>query len=262
MDIDTIAQQYRLLRLHARDLDDVMQTRIRASNRNGAFLRANEDCGVNDDQASALLDATEKQYLKNLIAAMRELTGPHMQAFLATPGIGDKLASRLLGEIGHPVIAFPKHWEERPDAKGTDADPKRVLIEDEPFERMVSQLWTYCGYGDATKRHRKGMTQDEALACGSPRAKSLTYLLSVGCMKLVGGADKNGVVKARSPYRNVYEEAKAHYETARPEWTPGHRHNAALRKVSKEILKDLWIAAKADLATTEDRIEDKVLLAA
>jgi hypothetical protein len=261
MDTTTIAQQYRLLRLHARDLDDVMQTRIRASNRNGAFLRANNsDCGFDDEAASKFLDAAEKQYLKNLIAAMRELTGPHMQAFLATPGIGDKSASRLIGEIGHPVIAFPKHWEERPDAKGTDADPKRVLIEDEPFERMVSQLWTYCGYGDATKRHRKGMTQDEALACGSPRAKSLTYLLSVGCMKLVGGEDKNGVVRERSPYRNVYEEAKAHYETARPEWTPAHRHNAALRKVSKEILKDLWIAAKADLA--EDRIEDKVLLAA
>ena len=258
MNIDTIAQQYRLLRLHARDLDDVMQTRIRASNRNGAFLRANEDCGVDDGAASKLLAETEKQYLKNLTSAMRELAGPHMQAFLATPGIGDKLASRLLGEIGHPVIAFPKHWEERPDAKGTDADPKRVLIEDEPFERMVSQRWTYCGYGDPANRRRQGMTQEEALACGSPRAKSLVYLLSVGCMKMVGGEDKNGVVKPRSPYRNVYEEAKAHYETARPEWSLIHRHNAALRKVSKEILKDLWIAAKADLA--EDTGE--VLLAA
>jgi len=255
MDINTIAQQYRLLRLEARDLEDVMQTRIRASNRNGAFLRANDGCSVEDGVASMLLADTEKQYLKNLTSTMRKLVGPHMQAFLATPGIGDKLASRLLGEIGHPVIAFPKHWEERPDAKGTDADPKRVLIEDEPFERMVSQLWTYCGYGDATKRHRAGMTQEEALACGSPRAKSLVYLLSVGCMKLVGGEDKNGVVRARSPYRNVYEEAKAHYETARPEWTPGHRHSAALRKVSKEILKDLWVAAKADLTEETESVQ-------
>ena len=249
MDINTIAQQYRLLRLEARDLEDVMQTRIRASNRNGAFLRANDgDCGVDDEDASKLLANTEKQYLKNLTSTMRELVGPHMQAFLATPGIGDKLASRLLGEIGHPVIAFPKHWEERPDAKGTDADPKRVLIEDEPFERMVSQLWTYCGYGDAKNQRRKGMTQEEAFLCGNPRAKSLVYLMSVNCMKMTGESDKNGVAKARSPYRNVYEEAKAHYETTRPEWTPGHRHSAALRKVSKEILKDLWIAAKADLA--------------
>lgn len=254
--IDTIRNDYGLLRRQARSLTDIMKVRIRLSNRQGAAERAGSI--VIEDPLIASLRDIETDAEKAVIATMKKVVGPHMQEFLATPGIGDKLTARLLGEIGHPVIAFPQHWEERPDAKGTDADPKRVLIDEEPFERMVSQLWTYCGYGDPANRRRQGMTQEEALACGSPRAKSLVYLLSVGCMKMVGGEDKNGVVKPRSPYRNVYEEAKAHYETARPEWSLIHRHNAALRKVSKEILKDLWIAAKADLA--EDTGE--VLLAA
>ena len=101
----------------------------------------------------------------------------------------------------------------------------------------------------------KGMTQEEAFLCGNPRAKSLVYLMSSNCMKRTGEPDKNGVAKARSPYRNVYEETKAHYETVRPEWTPGHRNSAALRKCSKEILKDLWIAAKADLAEESESVQ-------
>ena len=255
MNIDTIHTDYTMLRLQARELNDLMQTRIRSTNRFGAYQRAGG--GEVFSMGDALVE-TEKIVVKALEKRMRSIVGPHMQAFLETPGIGDKTLARLLGEIGHPVIAFPAHWAERPDAKGTVADPKRVLVQDEPFERMVSQLWTYCGYGDAKNQRRKGMTQEEAFLCGNPRAKSLVYLMSSNCMKRTGEPDKNGVAKARSPYRNVYEETKAHYETVRPEWTPGHRNSAALRKCSKEILKDLWIAAKADLA--EDTGE--VLLAA
>jgi len=263
MNIDTINEQYRTLRLEARDLDDIMQTRIRASNRTGAFLRGNDDdCEFIPGPASALLAATEEQYIKQLTSAMRKIVGPHMQAFLDAPGIGDKLTARLLGEIGHPVIALPSHWEERPDAKGTDADPKRVLVADEPFLRTPGQLWRYCGYGDAADKPRSDMTQEDLFRCGSRRAKTIVYLMSKNCILLTGNPDKNGVVKARSPYRDVFDETKARYETTRPEWTPIHRQNATLRKVSKEILKDLWIAAKADLA--EDGITeiDTVLLAA
>ena len=256
MDINTIKAEYELLNLHARNLHDMMQTRIRVSNREGAYLRANPLRFILEPQAD-ILHKDEKALKKGLVEEMHKIVGPHMEAFIATPGVGDA-AARVLGELGHPVIAFPAHWEDRPDAKGTIKDPKRVLIEDEPFERMVSQLWSYCGYGNAERRHRKGMSPEEAAACGNPTAKMLVHLMAVSCMRLTGVPDKNGVVKARSPYRNVYDERRVRYDAERPEWSDGRRHAASLRVVKKEILKDLWIAAKADLA--EDTGE--VLLAA
>ena len=61
----------------------------------------------------------------------------------------------------------------------------------------------------------------------------IVHLMAEACLK----------AKARSPYGPVYDEARATYE-AREEWTPLHRHNAALRKVGKEILRDLWLVAR------------------
>ncbi len=45
-----------------------------------------------------------------------------------------------------------------------------------------------------------------------------------------------------SPYRPLYDASKAH--DAGRELTPIHIHNRALRRVAKEILKDLWRASR------------------
>ena len=165
-----------------------------------------------------------------------------MQAFLDTAGIGDKTIARICGEIGHPVFAFPHHWEETPDG-----DEDRVLVEDEAFIRNVGKLWAYCGVGDASIKRRKGMPQDDAFKLGNPIVKSIAYLQAANCMKMIGGVTKNGVEKPRSPYRDLYEQSKEFYTENREDWTPGHCNNAALRKVSKTILRDLWVAARDDL---------------
>lgn len=47
-----------------------------------------------------------------------------------------------------------------------------------------------------------------------------------------------------SPYRVVYDLRRAHTAVTHPEWTDGHSHNDGLRVASKEILKDLWRAAR------------------
>jgi len=49
---------------------------------------------------------------------------------------------------------------------------------------------------------------------------------------------------ACSPYRVVYDRRRAHTAVTHPEWTDGHSLNDALRVTSKEILKDLWRAAR------------------
>jgi hypothetical protein len=111
-----------------------------------------------------------------------------------------------------------------------------VLVADPPFERSVSQLWSYCGHGDPTRRRRKGMTADDAAAMGNPALKTAVWQIAVACTKQVGTARSR-----RSPYRDVYDVARLTY--ADRDWTDAHRHAAALRKVGKEILRDLWKVA-------------------
>jgi len=48
-------------------------------------------------------------------------------------------------------------------------------------------------------------------------------------------------LKSNSPYRKVYDDARAYYSANRPDWTEAHRHNAALRKMGKMFLSHLWL---------------------
>lgn len=104
------------------------------------------------------------------------------------------------------------------------------------------------------------MSAEDAAALGNPRAKVLVHLLAESCVKFKGSdladAALNGngrasvepspvvhaPARATSPYRPVYDEARARY-ASKEEWTPGHQHAAALRLVGKEILRDLWLVA-------------------
>lgn len=85
----------------------------------------------------------------------------------------------------------------------------------------------------------------------SPDAKMRAFLISESCVK-----------NARSPYRKVYDDAREKYAEAihaapcrrcGPKGTPasvgsplskGHQHARAMRMISKELLRDLWLEAK------------------
>jgi hypothetical protein len=112
-----------------------------------------------------------------------------------TAGIGESTLARLLGITGDPRMAYPKHWE------GTGSD--RHLVEDEPHERMLSQLWQYCGHGAPKNRNVKGDAR-ALMANGQPDAKKLIYLLSTAQVKTNA--------KGGSGYRHVYDRVKAKYE--------------------------------------------------
>lgn len=136
------------------------------------------------------------------------------------------------------------------DTHSSRAVVGRHLVADPPYRRMVSQLWSYCGVGDPTRKRRSGMGKDDALAAGKPLAKALCRLLAESCVKA-----------NRGPYREIYDLARVRYAirdhaepcircgpAGRPApegspWSAAHQHGAALRKVSKEILRDLWTAA-------------------
>lgn len=287
--IRKIQEDFRRLRLHARCLTDMEDTRKALVNRLGANISVDRDEPINrksvefqqflysnleldprflaletDEDRKAFLKAERPQTLyglvktaektaeQTLINTMRSINGPHMTEFVDSPGMGPKTIARILGEVGHPVIAFPMEWMENDEAvEGSKkiADRKRVLVpaESGPYERMVSQLWSYCGHGNPERKHKENMSQEDALACGSVNAKKMVHYLATLQVRMTGEPDKNGVSKARSLYRDDYEEIKAHYIEKRPEWTPGHQQNATLRKVGKIILKDMWVAAREDL---------------
>lgn len=209
---------YRHLRVMANMLWDLQHARIAISNR---ALRADID-PMFYEATLAASERAEHVCRLELARQYRRTVSPEIREWQkATRGVGEHLLASLLGVIGHPVWTEKHRW----DGEGAD----RHLIILGTYRRRVSDLWSYCGHGDPTRRPRRGMTAEEATSLGAPRAKTIVWLLA--CAQL----------KSNGPYRAVYDQARERYEER--DWTPGHRHNAALRLVGKHILRDLWIAA-------------------
>jgi hypothetical protein len=196
------------------------------------------------------LNATEEGLRKALRTQYRATAPIGVQQWAAScAGIGEKLLARLLGHLGDPLVATPHAYlDEAPD--GHECDPLRCkseggrhLVALEPFERSISQLWSYCGHGDAKRKRVKGMTADDATGLGSPTCKSLVHLMAQGCVKA------NGIdTLLDKRYGKLYYVGKERYadrvDDAGKPWTDMHKHNAALRLVGKEILKDLYLARR------------------
>jgi hypothetical protein len=262
-DITSIADDYITLRRYGEVFSDIQRLRIATENR----LRS---LGATEAEESAVvgeLRGAEESAAKAVLSEYRQVANTGIRAWQKSSiGIGEHMLARLLGVIGHPRIATPHHWEgqgqsdsnEAPPTSDADTltyqdsftrievssasalskpngvrQPVRTLVADPAHLRNVAKLWAYCGHGDPARRRTKGMTQEEALALGSPRAKMIVHLMAELCIR-----------QRHGDYRKVYDAARAVYAT-RPddEWSDLRRHNAALRKTGKEILKDLWVAA-------------------
>lgn len=231
---------YRELRVWAEMYQDAQLARIAAKNR---AERGSVHPDLYTTHIAGLEDVEHRCGLE-LHRAFRRVVPPTLREWQkASPGIGEHLLARLIGVIGDPLTATPYRWE------GTGTD--RHLIADEPYRRGVGQLWAYCGVGQPGLRRRRGMTPEEAFAAGIPLAKSLLRLLAESCVKV-----------NRGPYREAYDKARFHYgdrlhveecpacgPRGKPApvgspWSLAHQHAAALRKVSKNILKDIWLACR------------------
>lgn len=242
--------------LLATQLDGIEELRKATDNRFRQATRSVEDSdgkfrglGLSPDDrevatvrvTSVALAAMEHQSVLSLQRAMRtHPLGPWQKA---TVGVGEKQLARLLAAIGDP------YWN---------------TLHDRP--RTVSELWAYAGLhtvpSSSTPGH-PGIDAHTSPARGAARrkkgmksnwstdAKTRAYLIAESCVK-----------QARSPYRKVYDlrrEATAARAHDRPcpqcngagkteliltPWRAGHQHADALRVVSKEVLKDLWVAAR------------------
>jgi len=90
----------------------------------------------------------------------------------------------------------------------------------------VSSLWRYAGLAvidGKAERPKKG--------------EKLHYnkRLKVACWKIA-----SSFIKCRSPYSDIYYDAKEYYQRNRHDWTPMHCHLAAQRKMMKVSLQHLW----------------------
>lgn len=193
-----------LIRHMGRTLDDIEHLRIMHGNRRGAFER---DYGIMlpPDEVLASLNAAEHAAQLELIRLWRH--HPLAPWAKSIKGVGEKSIARLIAEIGADSPNYPWAPLDAPN---------------------VGKLWSYCGLNPERKR-RKGMSQEEALACGNPRARKQLWLIATRMLM--------------SGNRDVYDSRRS--ATAdREGWTDGHKHNDALRIVAKEFVKQLWIAAR------------------
>lgn len=244
-----------LLGVAAASLDDLERTRTAAENRLRELTRQAVDPDGEErgyglpadhpavEEQQALLDYLGVLEHGAELTLKRRLRQHPLHGWVkATIGVGEKQAARLLAAIGDP------YWN---------------TLHNRP--RTVSELWAYAGYkvipadhtvadahvrgvggdqsdgdpGQGTRAAHPGITgvavcrRKGQRANWSTVAKMRAYLIAESCIK-----------QARSPYRAVYEQRRAHTAVTRPDWTAGHSHNDALRVVAKEVLKDLWRAAR------------------
>lgn len=234
---------WRDLRIAAELFRDAMDFRIAQEN------RINHAPIMIDHRVAAIgaIRKAEAMCKATMVATYEEVTPMKVREWVEhTPGLGAPSMARLLGHLGHPRRATPAHWE----GSGT----KRVLIPDPPYERTIGQLWQYCGHGDPRRsRPGKGATAEEVFACGSPTLKMIVHLIAANTMRSKDGQD--------GMYRKIYDSERDRFAdrvhaspcvrcgpSGRPAaedtpWKPGHQMAAALRRVGKEILRDLWILA-------------------
>jgi hypothetical protein len=206
--------------------------------------RWNDLIGAQLVEALKAAEGLEKLAERRLAAAVKaHRLGPFIEQ---TVGLGHASMGRLLTEIGDPS------WH------SADNRP-----------RALDELYAYCGMSvvksESPKRQRgkQGNWNDNA--------RKWIIMIADRCITLNGEPDKNDRPRPRSPYRDIYDDAKERYADAvhtkpcprcgskrvvnedgtveknvpAPVGSPlsdNHQHARARRLVAKAILRDLWRA--------------------
>lgn len=244
--------------LVADTLDDLERTRIANENRVRQLTRAQHDAdgeqrGLGLDARSpevaraqalvASIAQLEKDATKDLARALKK--HPLYPTIRDMKGVGDKQAARLLAAIGDP------YWND---------------LHERP--RTVSELWAYCGlavHDGRAQRRTKGVKSN-----WSDTAKMRVWNVANSCLKAGIRKDDDAPAEFSPDTRTGitrYGQAYIDRRTATAErvhtadcvrcgpagkpalagtpWSNAHKQADALRIVGKEVLKDLWIAARA-----------------
>jgi hypothetical protein len=188
------------IRQSVRMMYDIQKLRIQTGNR-----------GPNETKTAVLSD-TARAYMATCSASLETLEKS-----------GLKEVKRLIKPI--PIVAWLQ------DQKGCGVTLAGVIVSEIDITKCgtASALWRYAGLdvdtstGKATKRER-----GKKLHC-NPFLKTKLIGVLAPCM-----------IKARSPWRQFYDDYKHRKESSG--WGAGklHRHNAAMRYMIKMFLLELW----------------------
>lgn len=268
------AKDRSLFKMTADSVDELEALRIAMTNRLNQFTRTARDkdgalrgLGLPPHHPAVLRIAHMVEQLKVMedktVASLAELMREHpLGPWVRTQtGIGDKQMARLLAAVGDPYIRPPMK-----SADGQTRDPARV--------RTLAELRGYCGLGvvqiegaGAAPRKRRGERVH-----WDPIARMRLRLVTESCVKQLRkpcarvpelGYALHGVDCGCSPYRVVYDDARAKYTGAvherpcdqcmpgsnnpAPVGSPlrdGHIHARALRVIGREVLENLWKEAR------------------
>jgi hypothetical protein len=137
----------------------------------------------------------------------------------------------LEDEVAGMIAAAIKDHEMWPwldCVKGIGPGLSGALLAPIDIERAqsVSALWRYAGQGVNGDGERDKPTKGEKLNYNAG-LKRTCFLVASSFMR------------AGSPYRREYDEAKEYYQRNR-DWTPGHIDMAAKRRMVKLFLSHLW----------------------
>lgn len=227
-----LSSVYTVLAISAESLEDLERTRIAMEGRLRS-LREMGAVGLSEvaaiEQSLEVLRRLEHEQELVLKRVVRRL--PFHAWLRGTVGVGEKQAARLLGLVGPPNWRFDN-------------------VAEAWHPRTVGNLWSYCGYAVRPNGVAPARRRGEQVNY-NPDARMRAFLIAESCMK-----------QSRSPYRVVYDDARAKYADAihgvkcvrcGPSGKPaevgsplsaGHQHARALRLVAKAFLRDLWVAAR------------------
>lgn len=264
-----------VLRMLSDSLDDIENVRKATANRHrfstrdvadsdGAFRGLGLDKSHPIVALSAItlegLEDVERTLVKGLEKEVgRTIYGPWVKA---QTGLGAKTIGRLLGSVGDPYLR-----------EAIDPDTGSVTY----APRTLRQLWAYSGLavdGPVARHPRAGMSQADVFALGKATSKMRAFLVSQGLVKAGvrvadPALDESGIEgyplqnrRAITEYGRVYLAEREHYADAThatdckrcgpsgrpaPAGSPlseAHKNARALRRISKEVLRDLWLIAR------------------
>ena len=181
-------------------------------------------------------------------AQMQSLIGRHpaWPWLRRVRGVGSVLAARLLSRLDLARAPSPaSFWAYcglgtvAAEELVCDRCGARVFVS--PGTRVAVAHAPPTGRGRCSGTLRpRGLTDEVRVAQGRPRrgerapydmeAKTICYLIGVSFVRCGG------------PYREVYDERKAHLASTHPDWPAKRMHLAAVRATVKRFLADLWVA--------------------
>lgn len=278
------------LRAMTRSFYDAQKMRIMAGNRLAANVRVR--LGQNPGKKSEAIDSEAQKLLDQLVAEYGSIAGGmtartirgRIKEFEKQKGIlADIFEYELTGhylrlvdneeEIGKAlkqlVETFPIWGGFLKDVKGCGYTMAAVIISElDPYKaRHVSSFWKYAGLdvaGDGAGRSRRSAHLVKAAYTAKDGAEKTRNSITFNPFlktKLMGVL-ATSFLRTNSPYRLIYDGYKHRLDChpAHKDKAKGHKHNMALRYMTKCFLRDLWLAWREieGLPITPDYAESKL----